>query len=371
MPSTTTPNMNLILPTPGQEQGPAYAQEVNNDFSTLDSHDHSSGKGVPITPAGITISSDLSFLSNNGTALRSIRFDPQGSALALGTDLGCLYEFGVDLYYNDGNGNQIRLTQSGSIAGVSGSITNLVSPASVVFSSGSATYIFQSNTSIAGNLDAGSIILRNVSPNSTFGLTLSPPSALASNYSVVLPTLPGSTSFLTLDSSGNMGASIPTSQGLTAANISATAGITGSQLSASAGITGGQIASATITDTNLTNNIDLPGTDPSVSGGFRIISGNANNASAMVISRANVSSAGALLSGEGIGSSKTGTGNYDITYSTAFVGVTPTVVVCSTESLKSASVTTSSTTGCHIITNITGGGVTDSGFNLIIMGHRN
>jgi hypothetical protein len=31
------------------------------------------------------------------------------------TELGCLYESGVDLYYNDGSGNVVRLTSGGSV----------------------------------------------------------------------------------------------------------------------------------------------------------------------------------------------------------------------------------------------------------------
>lgn len=201
--------MGLTLPTPGQEPGPDYAIDQNNSFSLVDQHNHSPGQGVPITPSGINISTDLPFLSNNATQLRSIRFTSQSNPLSLGTDLGCLYENGVDLYYNDGNGNQIRLTQGGAIAGTSGSITNLVSPASVVYSSGTTTFIFESNTSIAGNLDAGSIVLRNISPNSTFGITISAAAALAANYTITLPgSAPAGISIMRMDNSGNVSANL-------------------------------------------------------------------------------------------------------------------------------------------------------------------
>src|SRR4051812_17947618 len=120
MSSTTSPNMNLLIPTVGSEPGPEYAQDVNDSLTLIDQHDHTPGHGVQINPDGMDISSDLTFNNHNLTNARSIRFSPQGSPLALAADLGCIYESGVDLYYNDGNGNQVRLTQSGSVAGTSG-----------------------------------------------------------------------------------------------------------------------------------------------------------------------------------------------------------------------------------------------------------
>jgi len=203
---TLSPNMSLPVPTVGVDPGPDWATNLNASLSLIDTHDHSSGKGVPVTPSGMNISSDLSFLNNNGTNFRSVRFQAQSAPLALGTDLGCLYESGVDLYYNDGNGNQIRITQSGGIAGTSGSIGGLTSPASATYVSGSETFVWQSAANKPANLDAGFIILRNNTVASN-GLTLSPPAAMGANFSITLPNLPASTKIMSLDSSGNIGAS--------------------------------------------------------------------------------------------------------------------------------------------------------------------
>lgn len=195
--------MNLPIPVVGLDPAPDYAENVNSSLTLVDGHNHSIGSGVQITPDGLNISSDLTFLSNNATNLRSVRWSPQGSPLALPTDLSCAYVSGVDLYYNDGNGNQIRLTQSGSIVGTAGSITGLVAPASATYVSGSETFVWQSNVNKPANLDAGYIILRN-NTVSSFGLTLQPPLAMASNFTITLPSLPVSQRFLTIDSSGNI-----------------------------------------------------------------------------------------------------------------------------------------------------------------------
>jgi hypothetical protein len=200
----STPNMGLVAPSVGITPGPTYAQNINSDLTTIDQHDHSSGKGVLITPSGMNISSDLLFQGNNATLLRSVRFSPQLSPLALGSDIGCLYESGVDLYYNDGNGNQIRITQSGSIAGASGNISGLASPASATYVPLSGTFIWQSNSNVAATMDSGPLLLRNVLASSN-AIKLQPPTSSFTGYTITLPTAPpGSTLPVNMDSSGNL-----------------------------------------------------------------------------------------------------------------------------------------------------------------------
>lgn len=207
MPNTTTSQyMNLVLPIPTVEVGPQWAQELYAALNTnVDQHDHSAGQGRPVQPAGLDISSDLPFQDNNAVSLRSARFQSQVAPLSGPSDLDCVYVSGVDLYYNDGNGNQVRLTQSGSPAGSPGSITGLVAPASVSYDAGLGTFTFQSNVNTAANLDAAAITLRNTTVSSK-GVTIQPHAALANDYSLVLPAaLPGSVKILTVDSSGNVG----------------------------------------------------------------------------------------------------------------------------------------------------------------------
>lgn len=200
----TTPNMALPVPSVGIEPGPQYATDVNTCLNIVDAHDHSPGSGTFITPTGISIDSDLPFNSQNAISLRSVRLDPQVANLSLPTDLGCLYEVGVDLYYNDGNGNQIRVTQAGGVVGSPGNIVNLTPPASVVYVGASSTFVFQSNSLTAASLDGGSVVLRNLVASSP-GLTLSPPTLVA-DYNIILPQLPVSNLPLSINASGIMSA---------------------------------------------------------------------------------------------------------------------------------------------------------------------
>lgn len=241
-------NMNLPIPIAGVDPGPDYALNNNNCFTLLDGHDHSLGKGIQITPSGLNLNADVSFLANNAINLRSVRFSPQTLNLSGVSDVGCLYEQGVDLWYNDGSGNQVRITQSGGVAGSPGSISNLTSPASASYVSGNQTFVWQSAANTPANMDFASAIFRNLVANSK-GLTLNPPNAMSSNYSLVLPSLPVSTSFLVIDTSGNILGSIPTALGISTGNIANNA-VTAAKIAVQT-ITNNEIAPQTILQSNL------------------------------------------------------------------------------------------------------------------------
>lgn len=201
MPTTNSPNMNLPIPGVGSEPGPDYASDINNSLTIIDQHDHSNGSGVPVTPSGLNINTDLTLNNNSLTNIEALTLTAQSSL----STLLSIYAINNDLYFNDGLGNAVRITQSGGIAGSPGSIANLTSPASATYVSASQTFVWQSDTGIAANMDAGSLLLRNLSPNSNFALTLQPPAALSSNYSITLPTLPPTNNrFMQLDSSGTI-----------------------------------------------------------------------------------------------------------------------------------------------------------------------
>lgn len=196
--------MSLPVPIVGVDPGPDYAQNVNNCFFFIDSHDHSPGKGVKITPAGIDITQALTFANNAATNLSYLNFNSQGAV----TTLKSLYVVNNDLYFTDGNGNAFPLTASGGVAGTPGSIGSLTAPASVTYNSGQSTFYFKSTSVAPANLDISSITLRNIA-SPFYGATVSAPLALAADYNIVLPPIPTGSppapgSFVVMDTSGNM-----------------------------------------------------------------------------------------------------------------------------------------------------------------------
>lgn len=234
-------NMNLPVPGVGNEDGPQWATDLNACLALVDAHDHSSGSGVKINPSGLDINSDISIGStNNITNARSLRFTTQASALVGASDLRCVYAIAGDLYYNNANGVSVQITNGSGIAGAVGSISNLTAPASASYVSVSSTFVWQSAANTSANMDCGSVIFRNITASSN-GITVSPPIALSSDYSIVLPSLPGSQSFMTLDASGNMAA--PWTVDGSTIEVSGGATVRVKDL----GITGAKIANTTIT----------------------------------------------------------------------------------------------------------------------------
>lgn len=201
--------MDITLPVPGQTQafgvaapGESWMELQNTGLNTIDQHDHTTGKGAPLGSASIAIDADLDFNDNNAIGLRSTRY----TALSLGdlgvSDIGCLIVSGVDLYYVDGSGNQIRITSGGGVVGAPGNITGLTAPAEVDYSSLSKTYTFLSDTTTAGNIYAGSVAVAEAVPSGK-AVTLKAPTSLAANYQVTFPAaLPGTTKILRLTSAG-------------------------------------------------------------------------------------------------------------------------------------------------------------------------
>lgn len=236
MPFTTSPNMGLLVPSIGVEIGPNWAQDINSSLALIDQHQHSPGNGVAISPDGMNINADLPFNDFNLSLVRSVNFSVQGSPLALPGDLGCLYVSGVDLYYNDENGNQIRMTASGGVAGTPGSIGSLTAPASVTYVSATPAFVFQSDVNTSADLDGGSLTIReNVA--GAKGIKLSSPVSLANDYTLTLPgALPASgTKFLQVSNTGI---------------ISDSLGIDGTTII----ISSNNLSVGTITDTNIADN---------------------------------------------------------------------------------------------------------------------
>ena len=121
----TTTNMGLVLPDVAVTPGTQWATLLNAAQTVIDSHDHSSGKGVKITPSGMNISTDLSFASNNATTLRSVRFNNQSSFTPTASDIACFYVLNNEIYYRDGVGNSIQITSAGSLNTAGFSLSSL------------------------------------------------------------------------------------------------------------------------------------------------------------------------------------------------------------------------------------------------------
>ena len=153
--------------------------------------------------------------------------------------LARLYESGVDLYYNDGSGNQVQITSGGMVNATSSGISGGTATAAFVAN----VLIVNQNTNTPGDIKCGSVFIGNNTVSSYY-VEVSAPNALAGNYQLVLPAIPGSTLFLTLDTSGN----IKTASNVSAAQI-ASGSITGAQIVSGAALAGNVTVGGTFTAT--------------------------------------------------------------------------------------------------------------------------
>lgn len=404
-------NMSLPVPIVGVDPGPDWAQNYNSCLSVLDQHNHSPGSGVQITQSGISLSANattfdsLNFNVSNVAGLRSAKFVNQASTLGLATDVGSLYESGSNLYFNNGAGVPVQITSGNSIVGTAGSISGLPSgTASASYSGG--TFIFQSATSTPGALNVGPITIGQqvASPQE---VTIQSPNSLASSYSLTFPmALPGATSFLFLDSSGNLSASNTTSIMLTlTGGLSVTGGATIDSLT----ITGPFIAQdyiqlgsggpflqnvgSTIIETSavqfyLNSSVGAAALDGSFglralgiktdlgTATFPIVVSAAPSSGGLMIVRGTVATgASSLASGEGATVSyNSGTQHYTVTFTTAFAD-TPAVTVTphvpsGSEFFSTGAVISLSASSFTCAAGGNGAGFVTSGFSFIAIGQR-
>src|SRR5882724_3314957 len=204
--TTASTYMMFQIPIVSQDPGPQWATDVNACLTIIDAHTHSPGSGQQITPSGLNINADFDQQNNNLINIKTLRLKDQVSAITGSSpNLGCLYRVGAELFYNDGSGNQVQITTTGSVNAGAGSITGLPSgTASASFSAG--TFTWASATNQFAVMNGGSFVIRETGTASPKGITLASPHLLAADYQLTMPTgLPGSTSAINVTSGGVMG----------------------------------------------------------------------------------------------------------------------------------------------------------------------
>jgi hypothetical protein len=189
--------MGLQIPATGVTPGPEWMDAIVQSLNILDQHNHSTGLGVPIGSNGLGLTSDLSLSNFSLTTIASLVFSPQSIST-----LSALYVNGVDLYFNDGNGNTVRMTSGGTVNATSSGISSGTATASFV----GGVLVVNAAANTPANIQGASILIGDSIANTKY-VTLSAPNALAANYQMFLPaSLPATTRLVTLDSAGNIAA---------------------------------------------------------------------------------------------------------------------------------------------------------------------
>lgn len=202
MASTTSPNMTLVIPGVGTQAGPQYALDINTSLTLIDQHDHSIGKGAQITPAGLNINDSLSLNDNNLTAVAGIVFQEQDvspdTLQYLYVSPGVETPLTEDLWFNDGSGNKIQITNNGEVNATIASLPGQ--------SYAGGTFIWKqgAGSTTPANFDIGSITIRPIVPATNLGVIISAPTGLAGEIDFVLPLLPATNSLMLIDENGDI-----------------------------------------------------------------------------------------------------------------------------------------------------------------------
>ena len=145
----TTTNMSLNEPSVGVTTGPDWATQVNENFETIDTHDHTSGKGVQLTPSALNINADLEFNQNSATELKNVIFD---SSVTAATTSYSVYQSGGNLYWRNGSGTAVQITSGSGINTSGGSISNMTGNAQVQFSNVNNSYTFKFDSTLTDGI---------------------------------------------------------------------------------------------------------------------------------------------------------------------------------------------------------------------------
>lgn len=201
-----TNSMALVLPTPSVTPGPAWATAINTALTTVAEHDHSSGDGVKITPAGMNIISDLAMNNNNLSGARTARLQAQGALVNGAADLGCIVNVNGDLWWVNGAGTGVQLTTGGainiaSVGTIGGDYGQPGVTASVAYSNTTKTFTFLQNSGQGAKIFSGTINIANEAASS---LSVSiGASASSAAYTVILPiAAPAADTVLSFDGAG-------------------------------------------------------------------------------------------------------------------------------------------------------------------------
>ena len=141
---------SISKPAVGVDTGPTWATNLNTSLDAIDGHDHSTNKGVRITPAAVNINADLEFNQNSASELKNVIFD--SSVTAASTSYS-LYQASGNLYWRNGSGTAVQVTIGAAVNSGAGSISGMSgTDAGASYTDSSKTFNFFTDS---GNSDYG------------------------------------------------------------------------------------------------------------------------------------------------------------------------------------------------------------------------
>tara|TARA_R110000796_G_scaffold7338_6_gene25237 strand:- start:6980 stop:8137 length:1158 start_codon:yes stop_codon:yes gene_type:complete len=245
--ATSGTNITAIAkPGIGTTAGPEWATNLNTSLDAVDDHDHSTNKGIRITPAAININSTLEFNQNSASELKNLIFD---SSVTASSTSYSIYQASGNLYWRNGSGTAVQVTTGGAVNAGAGSISGMTgTDAGVAYTDSSKTFNFftdSSNSDYGKMAHADLLLFKFTNDNSadTDYVTIAANSGVSgSSGTIYVPSENGT--FLTTATSYAGAIAIATSSGN--ANIDLTPHGTGEVNISKVDINGGTLGAITI-----------------------------------------------------------------------------------------------------------------------------
>lgn len=205
MPGSTLPNISIILPSLGGDEG-IWDSEINAALTLIDAHDHTTGKGIKITPSAMNINADLAFGDYFISALGKVSFT---AIAAPSTGSKSLFVSSADneLYWRTNAGTNVKLTSGTTlntslVGGIVGDYASV--GAEVAYDDANDRYTFkQQSTKPWARIACGPVRIFEFNTTETVYVELISPSTLASSYTITLPdAAPASAALLQMTSAG-------------------------------------------------------------------------------------------------------------------------------------------------------------------------
>lgn len=190
---STTPNMNMTLPTEGGSANIWATILDSTAFLIIDSHNHAPGNGVLVPSAGLGINADLTFAAFGATNLSIATFS-EVAASAVASYVDGLFVNSTDhnLYFRNAagvnvqitSGNSLNLSAAGGIGGDYSTVGALLS-----YVDADLDYLLQQEGSPRpwAGIRVGDVKIYQKAASILNAVTIQSPAALAASYTMQLP----------------------------------------------------------------------------------------------------------------------------------------------------------------------------------------
>jgi hypothetical protein len=201
--------MGLVLPTRGAPGSGAWGDTIDANYVREDAHDHTIGKGLPITSAALNVNADIPFSSLYApTQLHRVQFSSV-TALSSGAQNKSIFVNSSDneLYWRSNAGNNVKLTAGSAlnVAAFAGGIGgDYVSVGAVeAFDDANKRYTFKDGAGNWARIAAGELRAYPTGGTTAFYVGHAAPGGMAASYTLTYPTaVPGSTVLAQVDNTG-------------------------------------------------------------------------------------------------------------------------------------------------------------------------